>query len=187
VLRTDGYYLNPQNGNTAVSTKEQVNALKCAPLTKTAFTLSNLSPVSSLQAHPSNRLTTESKPSLSNISEWRKPSVINTKRIVSRETHQKDDAHSRASIPTTKQRFGKILSSPSLGESEQFKQAANSLGSPEGLPENIPECSTEHSVLFKRLANEQVHCLTLSGEMGEEWHALDTIISKQRKLRKQHT
>ncbi|KAF8338445.1 hypothetical protein F5887DRAFT_920089 [Amanita rubescens] len=60
--------LTPQTGNAIVSTKEQADTSKHAPSTKTALTLSKLSPVSSLRAIPSNRLMNEPKLSLSNVS-----------------------------------------------------------------------------------------------------------------------
>src|SRR6266576_1502824 len=175
---------NPRSGNTAVSIKKQVNNSKYAPLAKTALTLSNLSPVSSLRARPSNRLTNEPKPSLSNVSKRRTPNVVNTKQIVKTETHQRIDAHSRASLPNANPRFGKIPSSPNLGESEQPKRAANSLGSPSGLPEIIPECSEEHSILFGQLASVQVNSLSTSDEMGEKRRTLDTVISIQKENNK---
>src|SRR6266576_389918 len=177
-------YSHPRMGNAIVSTKEQVDTSKHAPSTKTALTLSNLSPVSSIRARPSNRLTNEPKPSLSNVSKWRMPNVVNTKQMVKMETHQRIDAHSRASLPNANPRFGKIPSSPNTGESEQPKRAANSLGSPSGLPEIIPECSEEHSILFGQLASVQVNSLSLSGEMGEKQRTLDTVISIQKENNK---
>src|SRR6266576_1124430 len=47
-------YSHPRSGNAIVSTKEQADNSKYAPSTMTAPTLSNLSPVSSLRARPSN-------------------------------------------------------------------------------------------------------------------------------------
>src|SRR6266550_4351136 len=135
-----------RTGNAIVSRKKQASDSRHAPSTKTAPTLSKSSPVSSLRARPSNRLTNEPKPSLSNVSKRRTPNVVNTKQMVKTETHQRIDAHSRASLPNANPWFGKIPSSPNLGESEQSKRAANSLGSPSGLPEIIPECSEERSI-----------------------------------------
>src|SRR6266576_2731367 len=178
---------NPRSGNTAVSIKKQVNNSKYAPSAKTALTLSNLSPVSSLRARPSNRLTNEPKPSLSNVSKRRTPNVVNTKQMVKTKTHQRIDAHSRASLPNANPRFGKIPSSPNLGESEQPKRAANSLGSPSGLPKKIPECSEERSILSERLADEQVNFPSLSGEMGEKRHALNAVINIQKENDEKHS
>src|SRR6266576_1241074 len=177
--------LPPRMGNAIVSTKEQADTPKYAPPAKTAPTLSNLSPVSSLRARPSNRLTNEPKPSLSNVSKWRMPNDVNTKQMVKTKTHQRIDARSRASLPNANPRFGKIPSSPNTGESEQPKQVANSLGSPSvGLPEIIPECSEERSIQFGRLASEQAHSLSLSGEMGEKQRTLDAVISIQKENNK---
>src|SRR6266576_918364 len=178
---------NPRSGNTAVSIKKQVNNSKYAPSAKTALTLSNLSPVSSIRARPSNRLTNEPKSSLSNVSKRRMPNVVNTKQIVKTKTHQRIDARSRASLPTATPRFGKIPSSPNLGESEQPKRAANSLGSPSGLPKKIPECSEERSILSERLADEQVNFPSLSGEMGEKRHALNAVINIQKENDEKHS
>src|SRR6266576_5970542 len=173
--------LPPRMGNAIVSTKEQADTPKYAPPAKTAPTLSNLSPVSSLRARPSNRLTNEPKPSLSNVSKRRMPNDVNTKQMVKTKTHQRIDARSRASLPNANPRFGKIPSSPNLAESKQPKRAANSLGSPSvGLPEIIPECSEERSIQFGRLASERAHSLSLSGEMGEKRRALDAVISIQK-------
>ena len=141
-------YSHPRMGNAIVSTKEQVDTSKHAPSTKTALTLSNLSPVSSIRAHPSNQLMSEPKPSLSNVSKRRMPNDVNMKQMVKTKTHQRIDARSRASLPNANPRFGKIPSSPNTGELEEPKRAANSLGSPSvGLPEKIPECSEERSIL----------------------------------------
>src|SRR6266576_3589412 len=85
-------YSNPQTGNTAVSITKQVNTSKYAPSTMTALTLSKHSPVSSIRAHPSNRLTHEPNPTLSNVSKRRIPSVVNMKQMVKKENHQKNDA-----------------------------------------------------------------------------------------------
>ena len=174
-----------RTGNAIVSRKKQASDSRHAPSTKTAPTLSKSSPVSSLRARPSNRLTNEPKPSLSNVSKRRMPNVVNTKQMVKTKTHQRIDAHSRASLPDANPRFGKIPSSPNLGESEQPKRAANSLGSPSvGLPEIIPECSEERSIQFGRLASEQAHSLSLSGEMGEKQRTLDAVISIQKENNK---
>src|SRR6266550_4523491 len=135
-----------RTGNAIVSRKKQASDSRHAPSTKTAPTLSKSSPVSSLRARPSNQLTSEPKPSLSNVSKRRTPNVVNMKQMVKTKTHQRIDAHSRASLPNANPRFGKIPSSPNTGESEEPKRAANSLGSPSGLPEIIPECSEERSI-----------------------------------------
>src|SRR6266550_1448973 len=68
-----------RTGNAIVSRKKQASDSRHAPSTKTAPTLSKSSPVSSLRARPSNRLTNEPKPSLSNVSKRRTPNVVNTK------------------------------------------------------------------------------------------------------------
>src|SRR6266576_1623551 len=52
-----------RTGNAIVSRKKQASDSRHAPSTKTAPTLSKSSPVSSLRARPSNRLTNEPKPS----------------------------------------------------------------------------------------------------------------------------
>src|SRR6266550_1866878 len=179
--------LPPRMGNAIVSTKEQADTSKHAPSTMTALTLSNLLPVSSLRARPSNRLTNEPKPSLSNVSKRRMPNDVNTKQMVKTKTHQRIDARSRASLPNANPRFGKIPSSPNTGESEQPKRAANSLGSPSGLPEKIPECSEERSILSERLADEQVNFPSLSGEMGEKRHALNAVINIQKENDEKHS
>ena len=165
-------YSNPQTGNTAVSITKQVNTSKYAPSTMTALTLSKHSPVSSIRAHPSNRLTHEPNPTLSNVSKRRIPSVVNTKQMVKKETHQKNDARSKASIPTANRQFGL--------HSEQPIQAVKPLGSPPGLPEKIPECSEERSILFGQLASEQVNSLSQFGETGEERLVLDAVMSIQK-------
>src|SRR6266576_1691933 len=173
-----------RTGNAIVSRKKQASDSRHAPSTKTAPTLSKSSPVSSLRARPSNRLTNEPKPSLSNVSKRRTPNVVNTKQMVKTETHQRIDAHSRASLPNANPRFGKIPSSPNTGESEEPKRAVNLLGSPSGLPKKIPECSEEHSILFGQLASAQVNSLSTSDEMGEKRRTLDTVISIQKENNK---
>ncbi|KAF8333384.1 hypothetical protein F5887DRAFT_1260326 [Amanita rubescens] len=166
--------------NATVSTGKQANMSEYAPSTKTALTLSKLSPVSPLRAHPPNRLMNEPKPSPLNVSKRHAPGIVSTKQMASRSAHQKVDARSRASLPAANRPFGKPPSSPGLGQSDQLKRAARPLGSSFKLPANIPERSAEHSILSGRLTNKQVVSLSPSGGMGEERRTLDAVISKQK-------
>ncbi|KAF8326283.1 hypothetical protein F5887DRAFT_1197445 [Amanita rubescens] len=175
--------LNARSGNMDVSTEEQAHASKYAPLTKTTLTLSKLSPVSFLRAHPSSRLTNEPKPSPLNVSKRHMPNVISMKQVVSRKAHLRSDARSGASLPTANRPFGKPPSSPNLEQSDQLKQAAKLLGSSFELPANIPERSAEHSILFGRLTNKQVASLSSFGETGEERRTLDAVISIQKEIK----
>ncbi|KAF8344881.1 hypothetical protein F5887DRAFT_1200917 [Amanita rubescens] len=76
--------LIPQTKNAIISTEERGNTSEHTPLTKTAFTLSKLSPVASLRAYPSNRLINEPKSSLSIVSERHNPNVVTLRTGVER-------------------------------------------------------------------------------------------------------